>query len=400
MTTQKALEGKLYDLAIAMWDLQEGNYDIGWNHKELLDFDFAGPGLDEKLDQVAARCKQIRLREKPPSGPAVTSIFRDRTAPVPNNSIINAVARAIMAGGADYSNKSPAWQTRAGEFSYEVKHENAGTITVTIAACDDPAGFVRSLSLFTLDVLIGIVAHLCGAYCAGRPENTLSLKTSVTAMQLLRDRQVKSYGEKRWAMVTKINEEMEKLAKFRISVEDSKTRDGVHSYQSQLAIITPLKRDYNGHSKVYVPSCWQVQPGNWAVYNMSRKENAFLGKMNQAVLAYDHREQRASQAFAKKLMYALFVIPGGTYYVKNGARKTLREYLELIGEYRAEDSSGNSRRRTIQRLADALDFLVDQAMITTSMAGRVADFIKKRRGPWQTQKLLDTTVEIKMAGPP
>ncbi|WP_152972096.1 hypothetical protein [Desulfatitalea tepidiphila] len=49
-------------------------------------------------------------------------------------------------------------------------------------------------------------------------------------------------------MVTKINEEMEKLAKFRISVEDSKTRDGVHSYQSQLAIITPVKRDYNGHS--------------------------------------------------------------------------------------------------------------------------------------------------------
>lgn len=398
--TPEAIEERLYDLAIAYWDLQAGNYDIEWNYKELLDFDFEGPGLDEKLDQVAARCKQIRLCEKPPHSPDADSIFRDRIAPVPNNSIINAVVRAIMAGGADYLNKSPGWQVQAGDFFYEVKHEKAGTITVTIAACDDPAGFVRSLSLFTLDVLIGIVAHLCGAYCAGRPGNTLSLKTSVTAMQLLRDRQVKSYGEKRWAMVTKINEEMEKLGRFRISVEDSKTQDGNHSYQSRLAVITTVKRDFDPHRKRYVPSCWSVQPGNWATYNMSKRQYEFLGKLDQTVLKYDHREQRASQAFAKKLMYALFVIPGGTYYVYNGAKKTLREYLELIGEYRAEDPSGNSRRRTLQRLADALDFLVDQAMITTSIAGRVADFIKKRRGPWQTQKLLDTTVEIKMAGPP
>lgn len=399
MTTEEDLEGKLYALARAYWILQEGNYDIEWNYEELLDFDFAEPGLEEKLDEITARCNQIKLDEKPLPDPAVASLFRQDNAPVPNNTVINVVARAIMAGGNDYLLKSPTWQVHAGEFSYEVKYEKAGTITVTIADCGDQAAFVQSLSPLTLDVLVGLVGHLCSAYCEDQPDNPLSLKTYMTARRLLQDKRFRSFGEKRWAMIDKIHEEMEKLGKIRISVQDAFTREEPHSYESRLAIITPVKRDYNRYSKMYTPTAWEIQPGNWAVYNMSRKKYRFIGKLDQAVLAYDHREQRSTQFFAKKLVYALFIISGGVYYLKNGVRKTLRQYLELIGEFRPEnDASGKIHRKALQRLADAIDFLVDEAVITTNIDGRVADFIKERSGPWQLRRLLDAKVEIKVAG--
>ena len=358
------LEEKLFELAKAYWNLQESNYDIVWNHKDLLDFDFAGPALEEKLDQVTARCNEIKSSENPPPSPKVDTIFRDSIAPVPNNTVINAVARAIMAGGDDYYQKIPCWEEKGNEFSYEVEHENAGTITVTIADCQDQASFIQSLSLFTLDVLVGMVGHLCSAYCDNKPENVLSLKTIVTARQLLKYKRVKTYGAKRWVMIRNIHEEMKKLNNFLVTVRNATSKDGPRGYEGHLAIIQTVKRDYDRYTKTYVPSCWEVKPGIWAEYNMSMRNYAFIGKLNRALLEYDHRGQRSAQPFAKKLMYALFVIPGGTYYVNNGVKKSLRQYLELIGEFRADgDTHRYNPRRTIERLADAIDFLVDQSMI-------------------------------------
>lgn len=392
---------KLYDLAMAYWDLQRGNHDIESNHPYLLDFDFADPDIAAILDRVTARCRQIHAHEKPPSDPDTDTIFRESTAPVPNNSVINVVARAIMAGGDDYQMKPDGWQVRGSDLVYEVAFEKAGTITVTIADCHDQNAFVRSLSLFTLDVLVGVIGHLCFASCEAMPDNALSLKTVVNARQILRYKNITSYGERRWSLMEGIQEEMEKLGKIRIRVQGGESRKEPVNYQGHLVSIKPLKRDYNKHTCFYVCSSWEVRPGKWAFYTMSKKQDQFIGKINQEVFEYEHREQRGAEAFAKKMMYALFILPGGTHYLNYGAKKSLGEYLKLIGECREADHLDRKKAgRNLMRLGKAIDILVRQGMIETDMSGSLADYIAEHQAPWQMRKLLLQPVKIKISNPP
>jgi len=222
------------------------------------------------------------------------------------------------------------------------------------------------------------------------------VKATLTAKQIARYKGFKSYGKNRWAFLENINQEMSKLDKIRISVQGANTKKGPKSYDGHFAKIKPLSRSFNPFTKHYLPTSWRVQPGSWAIYNMSRAQFNFLGKLHQAILACDHREQRGAESYAKKLMYSLFVVPGGTYYLVNGVRKSLGDYLTLIGERRAaEDPGRNILHRSLKRLGSAIDFLVDQGMISTSIKGSVREYIVSRLRPWETRRLLDQTLEVR-----
>lgn len=394
------IEGKLHDLAMAYWDLQESNYDIEWNHKELLDFSFADQDLESKLEEVVARCREIKDSSKPPTLPRVDTIFRDAIALVPNNTVIAVIARAIMAGGKDFAAKVDGWEVQGDELAYEASFQNAGTVTVTIAEGVSQQAFVEGLSLFTLDVMMSIAGHLCAACLQSSTENRLQTKVTLTAKQIASYKEFKSYGKDRWAFFKNINQEMLKLDRIRIRVQDAHIRNGSASYEGSFATIKPLIRGYNRFTKGYVPTSWQIQPGNWAVYNMSDSRYRFIGKLHQSILACDHRGQRGAESYAKKLICSLFVIPGGTYYLVNGARKSLREYLALIGELRAEEDPGrNILHRSLKRFGSAIDFLADRGMISTNIEGRMYDYIKSRLAPWRTRRLLDQVIEIRGLAP-
>ncbi|GEM_PF-2938186 len=394
------IEGKLYDLAMACWDLEESNYDIEWNHRELLDFSFEDQDLEAKIDAVTAKCREIKANDKPPNLPKVANIFRNETAPVPNNSVISVLARAIMAGGRGFAGKVDGWQVHAGGLAYEAAFQNAGTITVTIADCLDQEAFIEGLNLLTLDVLMAIAGHLCVACQQTPTDNPLQTKATLTAKQIACYKGFKSYGKDRWAFLERINREVLNLGKFQINVRDANIRDGSKSYESSFAFIKPHRRDFNRFTKQYFPTSWRIKPGSWAVYNMSRAHDNFIGKLHQAIIAFDHRGQRGAEAYAKKLMYSLFVIPGGTHYLNFGAKKSLRDYLALIGElYVNEDPGRNTLHRSLKRLGSAIDFLVDREMISTSIQGSVHEYIKSRLRPWETRRLLDQVVEIKIVSP-
>jgi len=394
----EGLENKLYNLANSYWELQENNYDIEYNHKDLLNFNFTDLDLSEKLEEITKQCEEIS-RVNPPSDPKIDRIFRNAIAPIPNNSVIAVVARAIMIGGRDFDQKTGGWQEQGDDLTYEIAYEKAGTVTITIVDCPDQTEFVRSLSLLTLDVLAAVIGHLCFAHCKKPNDNPLSAKAIVTAKQILRYKDVKSYGRKRWVLIEKIDREIVKLSKIRISVQATRTRKGTESYEGHLAIIKPVKRDFNPFTKDYVSSSWEILPGNWAVFNMSKTQYNYIGKLSQVVLAYEHRDQRGAQLYAKKLMYSLFIIPGGTFYLEKGVKKYFRDYLELMGEHYAVENSGRNRcHRSLSRLADAMDFLIDQGMITTNINGSVSNYINSIRGARRIEKLLDTQVEIKMIG--
>ena len=394
------IEDKLYDLAMAYWDLQTGNHDIEKNHPELLDFDFADPDIDEVVSNIIARCRKIHIDNSSPSGPEADEMFRESTAPVPNNSVISVVARAIMAGGVDYQRKPDGWQVRGDALVYEVAFEKAGIITVAIDDCHDQQAFVQSLRLFTLDVLVGVIGQLCFAFCETRPDHALSLKAVVTARQILKYKNIKSHGERRWNLMEGIHEEIEKLGKIHIHVRRGEIRKERVNYQGPLVSIKPLKRDFNKHTSFYAPSSWEVRPGEWAFYTMSKEQDQFIGKLNKAIFEYDHREQRGAEAFAKKLMYALFILPGGTHYLNFGAKKSLGEYLKLIGEYREGDNLDRKKPgRDIMRLGRAIDILAGRGLIETDMPGSLAEYIAERQAPWRMRRLLLKIVKISLSGP-
>lgn len=393
------LEEKLYDWALGCWALQENSYDIQNNFPDLLNFEFDNPELTGKLASLTTRCQEILNSETPLPEPDVDAIFRENIAPVPNNSIINVVTRAIMAGGTDFPSKLGGWRFQGDDLFYEVRFEKAGTITVSIEDCQEPIELVQSMSLFTLDVFIGVLGHLGFTYCGNRTRNPLSQETQVTSRQILRYKNIRSYGKKRWDLFEKIQAEISKLNKLRINVEEGRTRNGSSSYRAHLILTELIKRDFNPFTKQYVTSSWFIRPGRWAVYHMSKDGYQFIGKLDHKVFKYDHREQRGAQYFAKKLVYALFVVPGGTFYVTRGTKKSLWEYLQLIGEYReGGDIDRKKKSRDIKRLGKAIDFLVDQGLIRTNMKGSVHEHITQHCKPWNMEALLRIRVDIKMTG--
>ncbi len=386
------LQDQLFETLMSYWELQKGNYDIELNYPELLDIKFDDPDLTRKLRDATQRCREILSTEKPRADPDTEAIFREGIAPVPNNSVLSVIIRAILCGDEDFRDKPGGWVEQRGIWVFEVIQPNAGGIRVTSPEPEIIQGF----NLFTLDVLMVLLGHLSSTYCQNKTDQPMALKSVITAREILGYKETKSYGERRWNMIEKISAEIERLCKLEIKVNNAKGKNETQSYTGKLMIRKLVKRDFNPFTKYYTPTCWEVQAGSWAAHYMSQDNYQFIGKLNQRVLALDHREQRGAESFAKKIMYTLFVLPGGTYYIKNGAKKSFRQLLQLIGEYR--EGSGLDRKitpRNLQRLGKALDFLVEQKEISVDIEGGVEKFINLHRKPWGAQKLMEKVVNIK-----
>ncbi len=386
------LRDQLFETLTGYWDLQVNNYDIELNYPELLDIQFDDPGLTEKLKAAAKRCRDILSTEKPKTDPDTEAIFREGIAPVPNNSVLNIVTRAILCGGPDFKDKPGGWYQRRGKFIFEKKQANAGDIEIMV----EDEGMVQGFTLFTLDVLMVLLGHVSKTYCESKTGQPLSLKSIISSREILKYKRVTSYGRKRWSIFENIHAEVERLRKIEIKVRNARGKDQEQSYSGKLVLIKDIKRDFNPSTKHYVTTSWEIRPGSWANYLMSEEGFAYIGKLNQDVLALDHREQRGAQSFAKKIMYSFFVLPGGTYYIKNGAKKSFRQLLEMIGEYR--QSEGVDRKapmRNLKRLGKALDLLVSRGEITINIEGGTEKFIDEHRRPWGTHKLMQKIVEIK-----
>ncbi|WP_045214531.1 hypothetical protein, partial [Desulfonatronovibrio magnus] len=348
------LQDQLFETLMNYWDLQEGNYDIERNYPELLDIDLGDPELTQKLRAAAQRTKEIISTEKPKADPETEAIFREGIAPVPNNQVLSVIIRAILGGAEDFRVKPGGWVEHRGSWVFQDTQPNAGVITVTALNEEVIQGF----SLFTLDVLMVLLGHLSSTYCQNKTDQPMALKSIITAREILGYKEVKSYGERRWNLIEKISAEVERLGSLKVKVSNAKGKEKPLNYNGNIIVLKLVKRDFNPFTKHYTPTCWEIQAGSWATHYMSRDNYEFIGKLNQKILALDHREQRGTESFAKKVMYSLFVLPGGTHYIKNGAKKSFKQLLQLIGEYR--ETPGLDRKvtpRNLQRLGKALDYL-------------------------------------------
>jgi hypothetical protein len=93
---------------------------------------------------------------------------------------------------------------------------------------------------------------------------------------------------------------------------------------------------------------------------LSTKTVQFIGNLNQDLYQLDHRKQRGVDRMAKKIGYAFFTLPGGTYYLKNGIHRSVSQYLKSIGDYtEIDDRDKNTMGRKLQTFNKALDRLAE-----------------------------------------
>lgn len=386
------LRDQIYETLMAYWELQKNNYDIELNYPELLDIKFDDPELTRKLRTATQRSREIISTEKPKADPETEAIFREGIAPVPNNQVLSVITRAILGGAEDFRDKPGGWVERSNVWVFQDTQPNSGEITVSAPSEEVIQGF----SIFTLDVLIVLLGHLSSTYCQNKTDQPMALKSMITAREILGYKGVKSYGERRWNLIEKISAEVERLGSLKVKVSNAKGKDRPMDYNGKLILLKQVKRDFNPFTKHYVPTAWQIRAGNWATHYMSKDNFEFIGKLSQEVLALDHREQRGTESFAKKIMYSLFVLPGGTYYINNGAKKSFKQLLQLIGEYKEVNSRDRRRlTRSLKSLGRGLDYLTDQQIITTSIPDGVSSFIETYSQPWGIHKILKHIVEIK-----
>lgn len=382
---------KLYELCKCYWDLERKNYDIETNYPELVTYIYNQEYVVEVVDSIIERCQEILEQEKPRPDPFVEDVFEQGIAPVPNNSVFNVVVKAILAGGEDFTAKSKGWSRVRGNWVVRQNFEKAGKIEVSIKGVEDQAEFIESLNLFTLDVLVMLAAHISDEWSRNKTEHPLSLSTIVTASKLIGYKKVK----KRWVLRERIAQEVEKLACLNVSVKNSQFMD---NFDGTLFRVEPHKRAFNPETNYYITSAWEIKSGQWASFLMSKNANKFIGKLSQDVVSLDHRAQRSKESFAKKIMYSFFVLNGGTYYIKNGVKKSLKDILELIGEFRVgERLEYQQTTRSLRRLGEALDYLVESEVIkVTNIQGSVLEFIESQLGPWKVRDVLKSKIEFHM----
>lgn len=385
------LRDQIYETLMCYWELQKNNYDIELNYPELLNYSFDDPELAVKLASITSKCQKILESENPPKDPVTESIFKNEIAPVPNNIVLNTIIKAILAGGENYLYKTDGWNKNN---IYKKKFHQSGEITVSVDKDMNAEQKIKSFSLFTVDVLMVILGQLAVAYKKSKTNQIMTLKTLVNSKEILKYKNIKCQGKSRWKMLDNIASEIETLSNININVKDSIGKTKTHNYQGRLISLKCIKRDYNHHTCYYTPTAWEIRPGTWATQYMSREGYHFIGKLNKAVLAMDHRAQRAKDNFAKKLMYSLFILPGGTNYIRNGVKKNIKELLILIGEY--QEGHGVDRKslsRKVKRLVSALDYLNQMNIIELDVNGNLEDKIQ----PWGMRKTLQHVVEIKIA---
>ena len=387
------MEEQLVEMLTTIWDAQRKGYDLTMNYPELCRTQIAS----ENIEWVTGRCREILENESPPHEPEIEDMFRDDTVSVPNNIVISAVLRALFAGGKNARSKPGGWKVSGNCLIYEVSYTNAGTITVST---EESWEFVESLNVFTADVLISLLGQICSHFCANKTDSPLTINSLITVRKILGYKDSSSRGAKYWAQWESVNKEIEKLQKLTLKVKNSNLKYGQANYESNLLRLEYKQRVFNPTTRNYTPCVWNIKPGSWASQYMSKGGFEFIGRLSKDVFALDHREIRKTHQMAKRLMYTMFVIPGGTHIINQGARRSFAELLKLTGEHLAGDVDKSKPGRSLERLGKAIDYLVENGFIETDIQGKVSEFIDARRKPWGLRPLLDQRIALTLTMSP
>jgi hypothetical protein len=361
----------------ALWALEIKNYNIRDNYQDLLqtlDLGTTDPeGVSRFLDEIRSEVERILREDKPPREPEIHDMFSDGLCPVPNNPATKTLIRALFLGNQDMSLWPTGWNLRGGKPIFETRDASGGTIKISLTNPDGEVPTVRpfeqqietvkSFTSFTADVLMAVLCQICHNFCENKTDTPHCQTTLISSSLLLRYKNIQSRGEKTWTIRENIAREMEKLRLLRISMKN--VANPLNKKQKSPDIdcealnIRVRQRRFNIRTFRYIPTAWEVTPGKWIQPWMATDSVQFIGNLHKSLLQLDHRDQRGADTMAKKLGYAFFTVPGGTYYLKNGVDMRISKYLETIGEYTDQESREKyTMGRKLNTFEKALEKLV------------------------------------------
>jgi len=402
------LANSLFELLKLQWDMQTKNYNLEDNYVELLpEILLQGRDLTEitqELTDIKQCCQNVLGTQRPEKEPRYESPFmNNEIAPVPNNPVINVFLQALLHGGKDACRLDGGWEKRGNMLFYEAEIRSGGSISVSLKdgsnlSIEESWKIVKSLTLFTADVAIGILACICRNYSDNNNNYPVGQETDVSSVMLLRGKKIKSYGRQSWGLKEAICNEVEKIEKLQVKIEGLKkpgkrTEETISTQTFSILSSEIVYRIYNKYEFKYIPTVWRFRPGDWANIWMSAKEVEFIGKLHKSIFELEHKDQRPADQMAKKLAYMFFTVPGGTYYLENGVNKSVKIFLKSIGEY-IEDRHRKTWEigRKIERLCKGLDKLSDIGVINLVTHSKTLISRKSH----SSRKTLSETVKISL----
>lgn len=313
----------------------------------------------------------------------VPNAFPDGIANVPINPAINAGLCAIRKGGQKAPTLTAGWRENNGQVVYGHRIKKGGQVLFyfspaqasgPIPTTDTLWKFVESLSPFTSDVVLAVLAQLCEPGGGDRPKAPLLETIKITADTILQYKGSHRRGEDKQELRSRVHDEMERLRALRFDVRrvgghnpDTGKYDptGITWEGDSLFDIVKVERYQETlfKGRDVIETSWSVRAGHWAKWWLnSDARRIWVGRMARAILELDHRQQRPAHQLAKNISQVL-IFTGPNSKMEPIVRRIDR-LLEDAGELPVPAKrNSNWAGRTRERFDNALLVLKDVGII-------------------------------------
>jgi len=312
----------------------------------------------------------------------------DDTAPVPNNKVTNAYMLAALTGGPGFLERDGTpWAIITGRLICRTEQRRTGgyiRISPDLASGRDPAydrearlaaaiAEVESYDTLTLDVMMALMAETAQARS---PRESVA----VTPRRIAEMKGLECHGQRGQNILREIALRVEQIQILEYTMRSIRYTAGKGKHRryvkatrenDKLFFITKTSIEQGNllaDGPDHVDIVYSVRLGEWASIWFNRadpKGIVWRGTLAREVLQLSHRQDRAAQNIAKRIMAAYFIFPGAIIHVNRPIQKTNRDVLIEIGlapPERDRDKKWPGRIR--ERVEEAILLLKDRGLIS------------------------------------
>lgn len=259
------------------------------------------------------------LRLIDPDNKRIPSAFLDGAARIPSNPAVTTALASILNGGPCAKQLMGGWFAAEGGFpAYARRGRQRGHVTVRIGpppgeeeSPPDPADqwkAVEGMSALTLDTALIVLAQLCDPRFGDKTFHPDRQPVGISAESVIAYKGYRRWGREREAFRSRIAEEISRLSRLRIDVNEFPGWDpevgrwnprGVSISGDRLFEVVTI-----GIRKAWDPALSQVWPirlGGWTRWWMNPQGKVWSTKLPAVLIELDHRPNRAAQVLAKKI---------------------------------------------------------------------------------------------------
>jgi|GEM_PF-2679544 len=302
----------------------------------------------------------------------ISDAFPSQQGRIPNNPLLAAGLAAIWKGGEKVLTLMGGWLgNEAGCPVYHHNGRRGGKIIVYpnlkrnsndgLPTTEHLWQFTKSLSPFTADVALAVLAQLCEPSVGDRPKYPLLESVRITADAILRYKGIQRWGIERRMLKERVFEEMEKLRALYFDVEKVPAWDpatnkwngkGFSWRGDRLFDIVKVEQYHENISgeRTQIEFSWLVRAGQWAYWWLNAQGRIWIGRMARILLELDHQ----GAALAKKIGQRVVLLNEA---LQPDVPLCLRvdHLLEDLGELPAPENRGrNWSGRTRERFDNAM----------------------------------------------